>query len=81
MRLLRQRMPSLAFTAGVIAVPATYGAPAAMSDGWPIAIPKKKAPDLICSIGATLKGSTAVTVDGAVVVLQGAAGGPQRLHR
>jgi CubicO group peptidase (beta-lactamase class C family) len=63
--------PSLAVAAGAIAVPSTCGAPAAMSDGWPVAAPATEGldPGLICSIGPALKGLTAVNVDGAVVAL------------
>jgi hypothetical protein len=64
-------MPSLAFAAGATAIPSTCGAPAAMSDGWPVAAPAKEGldPGLICSIGPALTGLTAVNADGAVVAL------------
>jgi CubicO group peptidase (beta-lactamase class C family) len=55
------------------AVPRNCGAPAAMSDGWRVAAPRKEGLDakLICTIGLTLEKMRDVDPNGVVVVRRG----------
>ena len=64
-------MPSLAFAAD--AAPPVCAAPAAMSDGWPVAPPAQVGldPKLICSIGPSLEGLHGADPDGVVVIRHG----------